>query len=491
MHTTHPLQAATGHWADLQAALYSEWHALTHARAGRQRVAHAQLCLGQAWFGTPHPAAAPAPNHEPRLRTLAQFMADAGAKVEVLRVVSPHTAELRLRWVAWHAPPQASFIAQTLPPPGPTPDTTPHSSPTPTGDSLMKFPFFSKTEPSPAPHAGPAQAQEPSLTPQPLGATRAPGAQLTQALSQLADHIARQEVQDLIELGMHSRYRLHSLNFWVSAANQPALRKLMDINQREPAAAKRLVEAAFAKSGQAALLDISRLSLVFTPGDNLPRDAAEVLIVSGRDTVSLPYSYSGEIELPPVATSSPLGAADPRRSTDLNAGSAATAAPPAPDAAAPVPAPVPPLCLWLHTTGQSTPRRWLVHAGVEVGALPDCAVQVDWSRVSGQHLSLQPDEQGRWQVQDHSSNGTLCLDAEQPPSPGNPPERPLPKGQTLPLPRAGSLRLGASPQDPLLHFAQLAAPQSAAVAAEPPRPASSRRATDLGPAAHGRHGTPT
>lgn len=324
------------------------------------------------------------------------------------------------------------------------------------------------TKPATANTSAPAPAPEPQLALQPIAPTRRSGTQLPLALSQMAEHVARQEVFDLQELGMDGRYRLFTLNFWVSAANQPALRNIMEINQRDPGAARQVVQAAFAKSSSAALLDTSRLALVFTPGDNLPRDAAEVVIVCGRDTVALPFSYSGEIELPNVGAEGPA----------VTSGSLHTAPSSRQPTAAPSPAP---LCLWLQIANQTMAQRWLMTQSSAVGADPACDIRVDWSRVSGQHLTLQPDAQGGWTVCDEkSTNGTLCLDAEHSASPGNPPEAPLIKGKAVALPRAGCLRLGAGPGDPLLHFAQLGRAPVAAPAAAPVR-APSRRVTELGP----------
>lgn len=450
--TCHGLAAAPGDWTALVRAVRATWHDAIHIRAGRQRVAHAQLRLSVAWRGQ-----AAAELRGVTLQALALHLAASGAKVEVLLVAGHASAELRLRWVAWHAPPLASVLTEC-----PTPTPTSRSATTNPENCTMKFPFFAKTTPS----ADGTAAAEPRLAPQALARTHSNGAQLPLALAQVAEHIARHEVHDLLELGMSGRYRLFTLNFWVSAANQPALRNLMEINQRDPRAAKRVVEAAFAKGRSAALLDTSRLVLVFTPGDALPRDAAEVLIVSGRDTVTLAYSYQGEIDLPapgPVAEAP---------SVPANAASDASGAV--------LPASAPPLCLWLQTAQQPVPRRWLVRGPTQVGADDSCDVVVDWSRVSGQHLRLLPLPTGGWQVQDDSRNGTLCLDAEHTPTAGNPPERPLPKGQPCPLPRAGGLRLGGGPQDPLLHFAQIADPV-AAPAPVAARSAPPRRMTELGP----------
>lgn len=328
----------------------------------------------------------------------------------------------------------------------------------------MKLPnFFNKT----AAVASPNPAAEPQLAPQPMAPARRSGTQLPLALSQMAEHIARQEVHDLLELGMNGRYSLCTLSFWVSAANQPALRNLMEINQRDPGVARQVVQAAFAKSSSAALLDTTRLALVFTPGDNLPRDAAEVLIVCGRDTVALPYTYSGEIELPKGGEAGAALAGTSAAATSTGQASLTQA-----------PAPV---CLWLQTAQQPVVQRWLITQACTVGADPSSDIRVDWSRVSGLHLTLQPDAQGGWTVcDDKSKNGTLCLDAEHVATPGNPPEAPLIKGKTAALPRAGCLRLGADPSDPLLHFAQLGRALVDRTVVAPVR-APSRRVTELGP----------
>lgn len=452
---TYRLDAAPGDWAALHAQAYTVWHRLTHAQAGRRRVGHAQLCLSTAWRS--------AGDAKVRLQRLAEFFAISGAKVEVIFVASPVPAELRLRWLAWHAPPLVSNLSAQ--PTGPSPVVP---SPLPLNPMLglntMKLPaFFSK---SASAAASEASAHEPQLSPQPQPPERRSGTQLPLALSQVAEHIARQEVHDLLELGMNGRYRLFTLSFWVSAANQPALRNLMEINQRDPSAARQVVKAAFAKTNSAALLDTSRLALVFTPGDNLPRDAAEVLIVCGRDTVALPYTYSGEIELPSeVVQSTPGATAHPRPAEG------ATGAQPSPA----------PLCLWLQAAQPAMARRWLITKNSTVGADPVCDVEVEWTRVSGQHLLIQPNAQGDWTVVDEkSTNGSLLLDAEGHATPGNPPEAPLIKGKITPLPRAGYLRLGGGPTDPLLHFAQLGSVRQNVASAAPPS-ARSRRVTELGP----------
>jgi hypothetical protein len=431
-------------------------------QAGRSRVALAQLCLAPAWRDSNA-----ASKLRVSLRRIADHLARGGAKVDVLIVADAPgaAAELRLRWVAWHAPPLASFI-------GPETAAPVIDHPYTTGESTMKLPFSFLNKSAHTPDAQ-QEPQLPALAPQAVPTQRRQGAQLPLALAQIAEHIAHTEVHDLQELGMQAAYRLSILTFWVSAANQPALRNLMEINQRDPGAARRVLQAAFAKTRGAAQLDTRRLALAFTPGDNLPRDAAEVLIVCGRDTVALPYSYEGEIDLLPG------NSADP---------GAVHAPPSRPPSSAVTPQEgsreVTPLCLWLHTAGRATPQRWFLRQAAQVGADgAQCEVVVDWSRVSGQHLRLTPSPQGGWQVQDDSRNGTLCLDAEHAPSLGNPPERPLPKGQPTTLPRAGSLRLGVGADDPLLHYAQLGLPPSVDAAAAVAAPAApSRRVTELGPA---------
>jgi hypothetical protein len=449
----HPLELAVGDWASLPTVVHEQWHELTHARAGRQRPAHVQLCLTTDWRCFFTGAQPPACVH-----ALAEHLAQGGTKVEVLIVASGHPAELRVRWVSWHDPPTASL----LPPWPPSLCVTPPSSHS--GDSVMSlFNFFNKTtqakDYSLEPHM-------PKLDPQPLASQRHGGAQLPLALSQMAEHIVRQEVHDLLELGMKARYRLTTLSFHVSAANQPALRNLMEVNQRNPAAARQVVHNAFAKSASAALLDTRRLALLFTPGEQLPRDAAEVLVVCGRDTVALPYTYSGEIELPNEADS--LAPSDARGAAALHQGPGAAAV-----------ASV--LYLWLQTAEQPVAKRWRIAQSSTVGAARECDIQVDWPRVSGQHLVLAPDAQGLWTVRDDkSTNGSLCLDAEHASGPGNPAEMPLLKAQTHRLPRAGCLRLGSEPADPLLHFAQLETTHTRTVPA--PSARASRRVTDPGPA---------
>lgn len=438
--TRHPLEVRPGAWDALLAATYSEWHVLTHAQAGRHCVDHVQLCLALAWR-TPS-----AQEERARVEPLVSFLASSGSKVEVLFVASTVSAELRLRWVQWHAPPMASELSSSIHP------AVQFQSP-----GAFAMSFFSNLFKKSAPVATPQH--EPQLTTQPSEPVR--GMQLPLALSQIADWIAQYELHDFRQLGMTTaRYRVLTLNFSVSAANLQVLQKLMDLNMRDPAAASSVVRAGFARSRSVDLLETTHMGLVFTPDTDLPQDAAEVLVVAGRDTVRLPYTYEGEIDLK-------KGGA---------AGGGGTAAAPAASAAATASIPAP-LCVWLQMADQPVASRWLITQASVVGADSGCDIPVDWNRTSSRHLRLEPDAQGRWTVVDHSTNGTLLLDAETAPTPGNPPERPLSKDKAENLPRAGFLRLGAGANDPLLHFAQLPTQDAIAHVASP---LPARRVTKTG-----------
>ena len=300
----------------------------------------------------------------------------------------------------------------------------------------MKVPFFTQMfgqAASPA-TANAGLPEEPSL--QPLGVQNPPrhGQALSRALAQIAGQIAALEVRDLLELDTEGcRFQLWTLTFWLTAANQPALRSLVDVNQRDAGVAKALVERGFSKGEGARLLNTLRLKLEFKRGDSLPRDASEVLIACGRDSVTLPFSYTGQIELGGGATAGPALAAAGRP--------AVPGAPQGQVAGAS-------LLLWAQLPGQAGLQRWRFAAGpVAVGAADGAAVAVNHHHVSGEHLLFSHDAGGAWQVEDRSRNGSSLFDATLDAA-----ERPLPTRQPQPLPAAGALRLGPLPDDPLLSF---------------------------------------
>ena len=302
----------------------------------------------------------------------------------------------------------------------------------------MKVPLFTQMfgqTAGPAAQAG--LPDEPSL--QPLGVQNPPrhGPALSRALAQIADQITALEVRDLLELDTEGcRFQLWTLTFWLSAANQPALRSLVDLNQRDAGVAKALVERGFSKGEGARLLNTLRLRLEFKRGDSLPRDASEVLIACGRDSVTLPFSYTGQIELGAAAAAGlPVAAGGrPAAPGALQAQAAGAGAS---------------LLLWAQLPGQAALQRWRFPAGpVAVGAADGAAIAVNHHHVSGEHLLLSQDASGHWQVEDLSRNGSSLFDAMLEPAA----ERPLPTRQPQPLPAAGALRLGPLPDDPLLSF---------------------------------------
>ena len=430
--STHPLPVAANDWPGLAAATLSTWHAQLHRQAGLQRIQQARLCLGAAW--------AQAGRHDSRLQALAQRLARDGAAVQVLVLPGLAQAELRLGWAPWHAPPTAAPIAPlgqaTSNPRHAKHQPATHKPLIPTGEPAMKVPFLTQLFGQPTRPAA-AQAglpEEPSL--QPLGVHNPPrqGQALSRALAQIADQIAALEVRDLLELDTEGcRFQLWTLTFWITAANQPALRSLVDVNQRDASVAKALVERGFSKGEGARLLNTLRLKLEFKRGDSLPRDASEVLIACGRDSVTLPFSYTGQIELGAAASAGPALAAAGRPATPgAPQGQVAGAS----------------LLLWAQLPGQAGLQRWRFAAGpVAVGAADGAAVAVNHHHVSGEHLLLSQDASGQWQVEDRSRNGSSLFDATLDEA-----ERPLPTRQPQPLPAAGALRLGPLPDDPLLSF---------------------------------------
>ena len=328
---------------------------------------------------------------------------------------------------------------------------------------------------------------EPALVP--MGVPAAPRAQqqINQALAQICQHIAAQEVQDLLDTVPNCRFQLWTLTFWLSTANQGALRGLIALNQRDAQLAKQHVQGCFAKSDAAHLLNTVRLKLEFKAGDSLPRDASEVLVVCGRDNVTLPYSYTGQFEVADDSASGVSGAtllASQASSPTLNH----RATPPT----AGVPANT--LHLWAQWPGESRLQRWRAEQGVvTVGAGEAATIRIEHRHVSGEHLVLSQNNSGQWLVEDRGRNGTNLFDASAAApvvsaknnaanttaNVSGDAEQPLPTRQPRLLPLAGALRLGPLPDDPLLHFQQSAPalPPAMATAAAPT--ANSRRVTQL------------
>ena len=328
----------------------------------------------------------------------------------------------------------------------------------------MKVPFFTQIfgqAGSPA-AARAGLPEEPSL--QPLGVQNPPrhGQALSRALAQIADQIAALEVRDLLELDTEGcRFQIWTLTFWITAANQPALRSLVDVNLRDASVAKALVERGFSKGEGARLLNTLRLKLEFRRGDSLPRDASEVLIACGRDSVTLPFGYTGRIELGggAAAASQPLAAAGQPARPGAPQGQAAGAG----------------LLLWAQLPGQAALQRWRFAAGpVAVGAAEGAAVAVNHHHVSGEHLLFSHDASGHWQVEDRSRNGSSLFDATLDAA-----ERPLPTRQPQALPAAGALRLGPLPDDPLLSFQICQPAVQRPAAADSAGAAPQRRVTQL------------
>ncbi len=321
----------------------------------------------------------------------------------------------------------------------------------------------------------------------PVGNRAAPGVgkQLPLAMAQIAEHIAEREVRDLQD-SVECRFQVWTLTIHLTPANQPMLRNLIDINQRNDGVAKTIVERGMARAESAKLLNLLRLKIEFKRAEGLPVDSSEVLLMCGHDSIELPFSYTGQIELTgaPAAqggtrlAESPAqahaGASGIDRKTDRRAdgnndgntdrgfGDSAT------------------LLLWAQLPGQAAVRRWRFTAGpLKIGAADDASLLVDHRHVSGDHLAFTVDAQGRWQVEDHSRNGSNLIDATAPDGTDAASERPLPTRAPQPLPRAGALRLGPLPEDPLLHFHVVPAPRTVAAAAQEGVPPARRRATEL------------
>ena len=334
---------------------------------------------------------------------------------------------------------------------------------------------------APADEPAPPSAS-PSLAP--IGSRSAPsaGAQLSSALTEVAEQIADREVRELRELqdSMDCRFQIWTLTFHVSIDNEAALRNLMALGQRDDGVAKTLVERAFAKTDSARWLNTLRMKIEFKRGDhfahnsqhNAAHEPSEVLMVCGRDSVPLPFSYTGQIEVVPAAA-----IANPPMQATADRCVSASAAVPGSAPSLPLPASLPAslptsllttgpadeLLLWAQLPGQRQLQRWSFKAGtVQIGAAEDATLCVNQHHVSGEHLQLTCDEHGHWQVMDRSRNGSNLLDA----SADAAAETPLPTRVPRPLPRAGALRLGPLPDDPLLHFhITPAAPPAAAAAA--------------------------
>ena len=107
-----------------------------------------------------------------------------------------------------------------------------------------------------------------------------PGKQLPQALQQIAEQIDEQEVRHLLDT-VDCRFQLWELTLYLTPGNQPALRGLMEVHQRNPAVARSIVERAFAGANGAGSLNTVRLKLDFKRGDSLPRAASAFCLATG------------------------------------------------------------------------------------------------------------------------------------------------------------------------------------------------------------------
>ncbi|MEK8026771.1 FHA domain-containing protein [Pseudaquabacterium rugosum] len=467
--TRHPLPANPTRWPALHLAVLQVWHEHTSRRAGLQRAATAELRLGPAWADIAR--ASPDPQR------LARRLAADGADVQVLVIPDLQQPELHIGWAPWHAPPRSLSPSPNAAHPTATADTATtglHATPprhphhpdpsTPT----MKLPNLRQLF-TPEPTATAAPLPEPRL--EPSGQRAAPSAaqQLTQALQQIAEQIDEQELRMLLDT-VDCRYQLWELTLYLTPGNQAPLRGLMAAHQQNPAIARQIVERAFAGTPCAGRLNTLRLKLDFKRGDSLPREASEVLVVCGRDNVSLPYTYTGQLELGQAAPA-------PSAAPPLSATGTGTASP-APLTAGPQGTPE--LLLWGQVPGAAgTPavRRWRLSNGpATVGAADEATVQANHRHVSGEHLVLALDEQGQWTVEDRSRNGSALLDAL-----AGDAEKPLPSRQPQRLPAAGWLRLGPLPDDPVLNFHLVLSPAAAAPATAG---GSRRRVTQLAVAGH-------
>ncbi len=421
--TLHALPLQPGDWLALIAAVLQVWHQQTHMKAGQQSITTAQLRLAPAWVIAGH--------QPPALRRLAQRLAADGAQVQVLVIAGLRWPELRLGWSPWHAPP---------PQPHPPQPSSPARQPShPSGALTMKLPnlrqlFTPDASPPPSAH------DEPKLEAVGQRAQPGPGKQLLLALQHIAEQIDEQEVRHLLDT-VDCRYQLWELAFYLTPGNQPALRGLMEVHQKNKLVAHAIVEREFAKASSAGRLNTVRLSLTFKRGDSLPRDVSEVLVVCGRDNVTLPFSFTGQLEL-----------GEPVGNAGLPTGAHPASHPAAPKVAAATDArAATELMLWgqlPNAAGQLTLQRWRFSKGrVQVGAADDAQVCVNHHHVSGEHLELAQDAQGQWTVEDRSRNGSALFDVFAQTS-----ERPLPARAPQALPAAGVLRLGPLPDHPLLNF---------------------------------------
>lgn len=488
-------------WATLCAELRQRWHVQVHAQAGRWRVHKAELFLGRAWASLLPPAqqGQPAAELPAALRELiGQLQTDVVQRVVLANQPHLSGAELHLHWLPWQAAaPSPPAAARSLPPVSSLVPSPPVSSTPVSGVSDMSL--FSRFRPAAAQNERPA-AVEPALNPKPVAPPPAPARQqLPHALGQVAQHILAQERAMLDNL--ECRYAVRVLTFWVNTDSQLALRSLMDLNQKNPAMAREFVQTSFAKHCPDAqkLLNTAHLRLEFQPGDALPRETTQVLLVVGQATVSLPFSYEGEIDLgttpQPSAQPPAVGATPSHRSTQLT-GQAPEAAKPAAAAAAPASGQRAVLVLWAQWPNTATLHRWRfdpaelggataiwlgadpsTDPGNGTPALPQHTLQTpDLSHISSRHLKLVPPTHAGegWQVVDTSSNGSALFNPHDDAG-----ERSLTKHQAQPLPKSGALRLAPpSPSPVLLHFSQtLPRPAAAAPSVVPMRPVS--RKTDL------------
>lgn len=403
-------------WAALAAEVQAAWHTQAHLQAGRWRLTQVQLRLGAPW-------PVRAGRLAPALAAVLRQVAASGASVQVLQMPGQAQPQLGLGWAPWHAPPLQDLPAQPAMPPY-------HF-----GDLTMKLrDLFTQRQPDTS-----ATADEPSLQPQGVRAPLQRQQQLSQALARIGETIAEQEVQELRDTVPECRYRLHTLTLWVTAANAPALRGLMDLAQRNPAVAQQHLDKCFARGTAARLLDTTRTRLDFQRSDSLPPDAGEVLLVQGRAPVPVPFSYTGEVV---------LGDAD-KPGVPSSAAAAPASAPAARPGAATAAA-GPELLIWAQPAAGGTLCQWrFAGCSVSVGAADDAMLRIDQPHVSGRHLELRPGPGGQWWVEDLSRNGTRLFDAA---AGANPAEQPLPPRQAVVLPQQGALRLGPLPADPLLHF---------------------------------------
>lgn len=443
--SVHRLPVSAPRWRALAQAVQTVGQQQMQLRAGRQRLVGLRLSLDRDWAAardTPHTDHAPLASLRAHLLNLATT-----APLEVLIEPGVGTPRLQLAWCPWHAPPVRRPASPSAPNTPTTGETTMNLSP------LSRW-FHTPRSPASSP-------SEPALQPQAQRAAAPAGQALAQALAHIAEQIHARELQAL-EDTVQCRYQLWTLRLYLTPANLPALRTLMEAHQRSPQVARAIVDKGLARSPAACHLNTLRLKLEFRRDDSLPREASEVLLALGRESVALPFDYEGQLELGEL-----LGAAPP-------------AAPQAPGLGPTEPSPgvAPALLLWAVLSGaQGEPRlqRWRLDPAAGpawVGASDTAQVRIDQRHISGEHLRLAPDAQGRWTVEDASRNGSNLFDPQ-----ASADEQPLPARQPRPLPAAGALRLGPLPGHPLLHFALQASERAPVPAA--PAPAGRGRATEL------------